>query len=218
MANIVTSLIYYQNEEERKFWDAMTKTAISSLEGKLAGDWEYRQVVGDASTHNDRAFFKQFCQMYEWWKEGHNIYYTNVDIVAVKPVEIFGKYDRLWMWWPTEKPGRQGADFETYFNCGNLYIPKETKQEVWDLGFEEYKKYFSGKAKDWASDQMIYNKMLYAQGFPAEDYLDNTMHYLYYEGQWNTCGFDEAKLVHMLSTKNSDRALEKMKEVLGEKD
>lgn len=215
MSNILTSLFYWKDEETKALYQDMTNVAVDSFRGKLAGDWEFRkidygQLIG--ITHHDEAFYKCFLQLYEWWEQAHNVYYINVDLVCVKPIEIFGKFKELTMHWPTAQPV-PGEPFN--WNCGTLYIPRETKRETWQAGFDAYKEYFdSGEKKLWAADQDVYNEMLRSQGLPDDHYKNNVLHYLDHPAMYNEIGKDEAAILHFLSTRDKYGTIEKMRRAL----
>ena len=206
--NILTSILY-NKRGSGKYYEKMTRLCIDSFKENLQGDWEYRQVKSRRSV--DNIFFDNFNQLHEWWKEGHNVFYINVDMLCVKPIEIFGEYKELTMFWQTDP--RTFREFPVYFNCAVMYIPKETKNEIWEHGFSEYEKYFDGEPERWAADQIIYNKMLYKQGLPPEHYLDNKLHYLAHEDakQLNDIPEEEARIVHFFATRGAEKSLEAMR-------
>lgn len=209
--NILTSLLYGKDEETRLKYQEMTELSINSFKENLSGEWEHRQVDVPYNEDIDQIFYKNFKQLYKWWQEGHNVFYVNIDMLCVKPTEVFGLYDKLTMFWQTDPPSTKR--FPTNFNCAVMYIPKETKQEVWDYGFEKYREYFDGERVGWAADQDIFNEMLYHQGEQPETYLDNKLHYLAHPNaeELNEITEDEAHIVHYFSTRGFEEALERMK-------
>ncbi len=204
--------MYYSTPEDKAFWEEITKVSIDSFKGRLKGKWEYRLIENDSGKPHDDIFFEMFKQLYEWWKEGHNVFYVNVDMVCVAPIEIFGKYKYLAMFWHTEAPPEHYS--HGHFNCGVLYLPKEIKQEVWDYGFELWEKYWQGERVEWAQDQTIYNEMMFKQDVDPTTFLDNSLHYLAKVPLWNVIPKEEAKIMHYFSTRGRDEALACMREDL----
>ena len=141
-------------------------------------------------------------------KYGHNVLYINSDMLAVKPMDVFGKYDKFTLFWKTDPA--QTVDFPVQFNGGQVYVPSTLPQEIWDFGFEKYKELLSQNPVPWATDQTVFNHMLYKQGFPPEEYMDNTMHYLDKTPAANVISKSEAKMLHYYGTRGRREAYENM--------
>lgn len=203
--------MYYDTPSQKAFWQELTDFSINTYRKFLAGDWEHRIIEVPNPEHHDYAFKECYDQIKKWNKKGHNVYYTNVDIIVVKPIQIFGEYEDMKMWWTSDP--RMREPFGLNFNCGTAYFPKEMDKSLWDYADNIYKTELAKTDRpDWALDQDIYNFMLHMQNGDVTRHLDNTMHYLVGADGFNNIQKEEAKLLHYFTTRGADQAFARMKE------
>ena len=152
------------------------KTYIKDLD-------EVKIFRGEAD--NIRDVFKiNFYEIYDLWKEGHNILYCDLDVMFVKGVDYFweDKYFKMYNFTDPVSTVDEfyGLKFDKYFNCGIRYYPKEMKQDVWDIGLKMVENWNPDR---WDSEQIIYNQMLWSQDIPIEQTYDPRLAYqfLYYD-------------------------------------
>jgi hypothetical protein len=159
-------------------------------------------IEGEYVVKSLDCFYDAFLKTFELWKRGHNIFYGGIDTVCVRPTEVFGKFDKFSMfngvglknplittmsetnWYQgfnqgsvtTETFGQ--IEIPAYFNCDVRYIPSNTSELIWNIGFREWDKYFEQKEThsgrgtyiihgqmmdglEWGIEQVIYNIMMY---------------------------------------------------------
>ena len=71
-------------ENYRKMEDICVKSAFGNVEGLN----EVRVFRGEADNIRD-VFKKNFYEIYELWQEGHNILYSDLDVVFTQPTDYF---------------------------------------------------------------------------------------------------------------------------------
>ena len=80
-------------------------------------------VVHRGEADNIRDVFKlHFKEIYDLWKEGHNVLYCDLDVMFLKSVEYFNKYNKFTMFNLTDPTSTTDSHynltFEHFFNCG----------------------------------------------------------------------------------------------------
>lgn len=208
MANIIYTF-YYSPPEDRKLWKEMIGLCKESFQKNLLGDWEFRVDRLNEKLPQGEIFYEFFKRMHQMWKDGHNVLYINSDMICVKPTKIFGKYKRLTMFWHTD-PTRT-EEFPIHFNGGILYIPASLPKKIWDLGFDKYGEYMLQRDIPWATDQTVFNHMLYGQGVAPETFLNNKLHYLDKTPFLNEISKEDAHILHYFGTRGREEAFNNMR-------
>lgn len=158
---------------------------------KMMGDWaleSMKKYVKDADEvrffgkevkNVDEMFIDVFYELYKMNKEeGANIIFSTCDILAIKPVEMFGKWNYMKLFWGARI--KQGLAEDKYYpahylknftdTCpgkpfqfmnGPIYFPHNLDKKVWDLCFDLLKNW--KWKKEWGWDMSIYNMMFYSQ-------------------------------------------------------
>ena len=137
----------------------MEKICVASAQENIQDLDEICVFRGEAS--NIRDVFKiNFFEIYDLWKQGHNILYADLDVVFMNPCEMFDKTYLFSMYNLTDPPttsdSHYDVEFPFYFNCGMRYYPHKMLQEVWDIGIEMFDNYYTDR---WDAEQIIYNSM-----------------------------------------------------------
>lgn len=137
-------------------YDEMAELARRSFRKYLVGDWdEYIHWKADWTELWKSMFYtcRDLCQ------QGHNVFVIGADTIATKPVEVFGRYDNLMMFWHTDPPVRK--PFPGYMNSELLYIPANLTERLWRIG----EKMITDVSAKWDYDriQVIWNYMYWAQ-------------------------------------------------------
>lgn len=163
----------------------MEEILIESAQKHIKDLDEVKVFRGEADNIRD-VFKKNFYEIYDLWKEGHNILYCDLDVVFVKGVDYFWEENNFKMFNFTD-PMRTvdefyGLKFDRYFNCGIRYYPQNMSQDIWDIGLEMVENWNPDR---WDSEQIIYNQMLWSQTVPFEQIYDPRLAYqfLYYNDQ-----------------------------------
>lgn len=138
-------------------------------------------VIHRGSAENIREVFRDhFGVIYHLWKTGANILYVDLDVLFVKPYDIFGKVDHFAMFNHTSPPKTKDlhydVNFPNYFNCGIRYYPATMRQQYWDIGFGMIENWNPDR---WDTEQVIYNHMLWSQDISLEETLKPEMAYQY---------------------------------------
>ena len=94
---------------------------------------------------------------------------------------------------------------------GILYIPASLPKKIWDIGFEKYNGYLQQKELPWATDQTVFNHMLYAQNIDPSSLLDNKLHYLDKTPSLNEISKEDAQILHYFGTRGREEAFDNMK-------
>lgn len=180
-------------------------------------------VVHTGEADNIRNVFKiHFKEIYDLWKQGHNILYCDLDVLFINPVEYFGKYNNFTMFNLTDPPktsdAHYGIEFNWFFNCGIRYYPENMDQHVWDLGFSMLENWNPDR---WDCEQIVYNAMMFEQSADPSDYYQPTHAFqmLTYPAdnpaneRFNQIPLWQAKAVHLHGSRNSGQRLEIMKQL-----
>ncbi len=196
----------------------MEKVCVSSAMKNLENINEIRVFRGEADNIRD-VFKENFSELYYLWKEGNNVLYADLDVVFTQPVNYFENSEIFRMYNLTDpvKTVCEHYDlkFETYFNCGIRYYPKDMSQEVWDLGFKMLENW---NPERWDSEQIIYNAMLWSQNIKPDDVYNPRLAYQllhdpqHIQGnrinkQFNQIDLQEACAVHVHGSRGSSDRL-----------
>lgn len=178
-------------------------------------------TVHEGEASDIREVFKtHFVEIYDLWKQGHNILYCDLDVMFLQPVKYFGQHDRFAMFNLTDP--RKTTDshydvrFDWFFNCGIRYYPKDMQQSVWDLGLEMLDNW---NPERWDCEQIIYNAMMFAQSPDPKQFYDPTKAFQILadsplskaNSQFNQIQLSQACAVHLHGSRNSENRLETMK-------
>jgi hypothetical protein len=177
-------------------------------------------IVHRGEAENIRDVFKiHFKEIYDLWKEGHNILYCDLDVMFLRPVTYFGNYDKFTMFNLTDPPSTKdshyGLTFDHFFNCGMRYYPSSMDNDVWEKGFAMLENWNPDR---WDCEQIIYNAMMFAQSNNANDFYDPVRAFQVLQGQPNSSineNFNNIKLtdacaVHLHGSRHSESRLEMM--------
>lgn len=193
----------------------MHKISAASYQKFLGGDWELKFITGDVGQINE-AFERTFWAIHELWhSEPCNILYTDPDTLAIKPVDFWDRYQHFLMFNHTDpkqfnKSNPYNRQYKDFFNAGVRYFPATMNESIWQLG--------TTMAKTWDpstydTEQIILNAMLWDQGIVLNEALDPTMAWQLFHpdlnfGQaWNGCSIQDAKILHLHSSRGADGRL-----------
>jgi hypothetical protein len=147
-----------------------------------------------------------------------NILWSDSDNFCVKPLEVFGKFDKFSMFFNIEFFKNEFVydsckyltkDLSPWMMANLRYYPETMDKKLWDIGDDLTYSWI----EDWAYECIIYNKMFHAQGIT--DFSE------YIKPEWNVqcegpAGMispemvRDATIIHCHSTRGSDMAIEKM--------
>lgn len=174
--------------------------AWQSYKRYLAGEWKEFPVIESSWGAMWTSAFNNSREL----SKDNNIFIVGADTIAVKPIEVFGKYHQLMMFWRTDPPFKE--PYPSYLNAELLYIPQGLSDEIWEVG--------AGKVRDMVTDpkceydriQAIWNDMFWAQNPVPE--LEPAMH-------WSPLVASpieekDAKIIHFHASRGPDHALEEM--------
>lgn len=178
-------------------------------------------VIHRGDADNIREVFKiHFKEIYDLWKEGHNILYCDLDVMFLKPVSYFGLYNKFTMFNLTDPPRtvdeHYGIKFDWFFNCGIRYYPQDMDHRIWDLGFEMLDNW---NPERWDCEQIIYNAMMFEQSANPADFYDPTKAFQILttpadsqtNRNFNQITLSQACAVHLHGSRNSESRLDIMK-------
>lgn len=205
-------------------YQAMHEVSVKSYRAFLQGDWELKFITGEVEQIN-QAFERTFWAIHDLWhSEPCNILYTDPDTIAVKPVKIFGQYQQFLMFNHTDpkqfiRPNPYNRSYPNFFNAGVRYFPATMDEKIWQLG--------TSMASNWNhatydTEQIILNAMLWDQGIGLEQALQPTVAWQLFHSnldfgqQWNGCSINDAKILHLHSSRNANDRLAFMKHIAGQ--
>lgn len=199
---------------------AMHQLSTSSYKKHLEGDWEFKYITGVCDNIH-QAFEQTFWGIHELWhKEPCNILYTDPDTMAVKDFSPWGNYNNFTMFNYTDpkefhKPNPYNRSFPHFFNAGVRYFPSTMKEEIWALGADMAKQW---DHSTYDTEQIILNAMLWDQGVDVKDTLDPTAAWQWFADTkhcelWNHCPIDQAKVLHLHSSRGAQNRLEMMQKL-----
>jgi hypothetical protein len=119
------------------------------------------------------AFKDHFFEIYDLWKQGNNILYSDADVIFLKPYRVFGHFQEFRMFNYTQ-PVRAtdkyyDVKFLNYFNCAIRYYPHNMSEKIWEVGLEMIDRGWNHER--WDSEQIIYNSMFWSQNIPLSSAL-----------------------------------------------
>ena len=203
-------------------YNQMEEVCVQSAHNRIKDLDSVKVFRGEASNIRD-VFKENFFEIYELWKEGHNILYCDLDVVFTKEVEYFGKYNKFTMFNFTDPANTSDSfynvTFENYFNCGIRYYPKEMSQEAWDIGIAMVENWNPDR---WDAEQIIYNAMMWGQDKELNSFYNptkayqmlhdpNTPHGSTINSHFNRIELRDACAVHVHGSRGSANRLEIMK-------
>jgi len=163
------------------------------------------------------VFVANFKEIYDLWREGHNILYADLDVVFVNAYTVFGTTDYFSMFNYTEPTATYDhhyqLDLPHFFNCGIRYYPQSMDQSVWDLGFRMLENFDWNR---WDSEQVIYNAMQWSQSSNVADFLQPVLAYQYlsndinFNNSFNGIDIAQACAVHVHGSRGSANRLQTM--------
>ena len=202
-------------------YTAMEQLCVASANQYIKDLDEVKVFRGNAD--NIRDVFKiNFYEIYELWKEGHNILYADLDVLFVKDVEYFNKFDKFAMFNLTEPTSTVCDHYNIrlahFFNCGVRYYPKDMDQRIWDKGIEMIENWNPAR---WDSEQVIYNAMMFDQNIKLSDVLKPWLAYQMLTGNiesdnnHNNINLSDARAVHLHGSRSSFDRLQTMQKLRG---
>ena len=200
-------------------YTAMEKLCVASAKQYIKDLDEVKVFRGNAD--NIRDVFKiNFYEIYDLWKEGHNILYADLDVLFVKEVEYFDQFDKFAMFNLTDPTSTRdehyNVKFEHFFNCGIRYYPKDMDQSVWDLGIEMVENW---NPERWDSEQIIYNAMMFSQDIKLAEVLKPWLAYQMLTGdeqqdyRHNKINLSDARAIHLHGSRSSSNRLQSMQKL-----
>lgn len=139
--------VQYAKSVYNKMQDILTESAMLYLKN-------CDQIIVDTLTvRNDQEMFKHHMEVLRkrHINQACNILYCDLDMVFIKPYDIFGKLDKFSM---------------CNGNCGVRYYPYNgIDREMWNIQLNSYKDWDTSLTKDdpnyvWEYEQDVYNLML----------------------------------------------------------
>jgi len=172
----------------------------------------HRVHVFEGEADNIRDVFKtNFYEIYDLWKEGNNILYTDLDVIFINPVRYFNRTNYFSMFNYTDPRSTEddhyNIDIDHFFNCGIRYYPANMSHEIWDIGFEMLENW---NPERWDSEQVIYNVMMWSQDISLQEVYKPKLAYQYlYADQeqicdnWNGISYKDCSAVHVHGSRGS---------------
>ena len=225
------STFWHFNDRRYEFdlkdnYQKMHEVSLDSFRKNLLGDWEYRFYGGDLMRIN-QAFEQTFWEIYELWhRESCNILYTDVDTVAINPVDPWTevKFCQLFNYTNTRgafaESNKHNLAFDHFFNAGVRYFPSTMLEETWEIG--------ARLARNWDhaqynSEQIVLNQMMWSQGVTLDQVLKPELAYQAHllpdstvdeQDLWNGCRLRDAKIVHVHGSRSSNVGLKLMQQLV----
>lgn len=173
-------------------------------------------IIHRGKTTDIREVFKlHFFEIYELWKTGCNILYVDLDVLFIKHVEFFNKFDKFMMFNYTANKkttdSHYGITIDHFFNCGVRYYPSTMSRDVWDIGFRMIENWNPNR---WNCEQLIYNQMMWSQSHNVKDFLRPELAYQYTDTRHekdNGINISNAKVIHFHGSRGSKQKLEIMR-------
>ena len=196
-------------------YKAMEKISVASAQKCVKNIDAIRVFRGEAEDIRE-VFKSNFYEIYDLWKQGHNILYCDLDVVFMKPVDFFSSPDSRFCMFNLTDPtsttdDHYGVEFPHYFNCGVRYYPSTMSQDVWDVGIKMIENW---NPERWDAEQIIYNAMMFSQSGKAEDFYNPYMAYqclhnpVHQNGQlinrqFNQIDIGDAAVIHVHGSRGS---------------
>lgn len=177
----------------------MSVVSMRTYKEYLAGEWTEEECPAPDWV---QMWKKVFNVCYEHWKQGNNVFIAGADTIAVFPIDVFGKYHQMMLFWYTDPKIK--TPYPNYLNAELVYLPKEMPERLWELARPKVEA-MAGQYYD--ESQMIWNDMFWSQTPVPE--LDPTMHYS--PCVETTIQPWQAKIWHFHSSRGPDDALKEMR-------
>jgi len=196
------------NDNQQPPLSELLKVSAASYRRNLAGPWTLETLQEDL-THLATAdawhhmTAELFDMLHDHWQRGDNVLRVDVDTVCVKPTEIFGRYQRMFLPWMT---CCFDSRYPTYMNGGVAYYPAAMEARTWEIGAAMVRRY---DYQTWADDQRLWNDMFWSQSErPTPDPSLNFSPHVS-----SPLLIDEAQIIHLHQTRNRAEALKQMREL-----
>ena len=204
---------------------SMHQVSLGSHKRHLQGEWELKFVGGRFDNIN-QAFERTFWAIHDLWhSEPCNILYTDPDTVMIRDLDIWDEFDKFMMFNHTDpksfdKPNPWNCRFPNFFNAGVRYFPATMEENIWKIGRD--------MAQDWRVDtydteQTILNAMLWSQDITVAQALRPDIAYQAHwlpmhpqdkQDQWNGITMDQAAIIHVHGSRDSQIKLDFMKSLV----
>lgn len=112
------------------------------------------------------AFTDVFKRTHDLWKQGHNIFYSDLDNFCTKKTKIFGEFDEFRLFSLADQLTRASETIPIYFLSSTRYFPNTMDKNLWKIGrkyHNNFEKYSIDDHSQWDFDQVGYNHMFFAQ-------------------------------------------------------
>jgi len=202
-------------------YTAMEELCVASAK-KYVTDLD-EVVVFRGQADNIRDVFKtNFYEIYELWKQGHNILYVDLDVIFISAAEYFGKFNKLSMFNLTDPTSTTDAHYNIelphFFNCGIRYYPHNMDQSVWDKGISMVENWNPNR---WDCEQVIYNAMMFDQKLEINEVYRPHLAFQLLSGNiedesntnFNQIHISEAKAIHLHGSRSSSARLQAMEKL-----
>ena len=197
MANLVISPLYRLDgcPKAYPYFQQMEPLCVRSFRKNLVGMDDFVLMENQGGCVSYVPMFEDiFHRTRKLWEEGHNILFTDIDALCIRPLKIFGEYDQFRCFALTD--GNKYPDqFPAYFLSGTRYFPREMDAGLWDVGGELWeKKQENLKDSGWDYEQYVWNHMFYSQPGVRENHQE------YVRNEYNCYwGLDQAKDATIIS-------------------
>lgn len=141
-------------------------------------------------------------------KKGNNVFFMEIDCIMVKPVLGMFDFPKMELFARTSPPSLKykGVIYDPYMNSGVKYFPANLPREIItkaDGMILDYDESF------WGYDQVVYNFMYYQQherAYPMREDLN----YMPFKDVITHIKEEEAKIIHLFTTRGVKECCEKM--------
>lgn len=192
------NLVIMPRLHNTRIYHEMGEVAWKSYKKYLAGEWTGLSLW--EYTWND--LWKTVFYTCRELSRDNNLFLIGADTLARQPIEVFGKYQQMMMFYhttPKDKP-----PYPSYLNSEPMFIPQGLSGEMWLVGERRAK----GLATTGVYDeiQLLWNDMFWAQ--VPHPPLDPSMN-------WspevpNPLPEKEAKIMHFHASKDANAVLNRM--------
>lgn len=196
--------------------------SLESFKKFLGGEWEYKFFGGEFDTIH-LGLKHTFYEVYKLWQENYpcNILYTDPDTMAIRPFNIWGRYEKFMMFNYSEPKyfhvnNKYGKIYPTFFNAGVRYFPSTMSGNTWAIGLDMADQW---DLTDYNTEQIILNEMLWSQGLHVSEALIPTVAYqahwlpgmdYWRQDIWNGIHIKDSDILHVHSSRDIDRKLQWM--------
>lgn len=212
--NLLVTYIYDLGEKFELHRE-IHRLCVESYERNLLGDWGH--VILRGSFKANRRARRYGLMLQDVFKKlfhlrDNNLFIVDADTLCVRPVEVFGKWDRLTMFnMANARVPYEEFERDEYLHCGVRYVP-------WNFAHWGY---MTSLALDWdydvwAYDQYVWNKLFWAQRGVFQSRVNEYVDPRYcwcVPDQYDNLGVpeEEAFIVHFHETRGVKTCLEKMR-------